>query len=96
MVMQGLRRGNAPFVEANTVSSPNRPKISVKELVERRYITKMLLGMMAWGRAKLTGFPFDAQIEQSGDVYRVTVTVKHIPLPIIPEVIHEPKPEGSL
>lgn len=86
----------SPTVEANSHSNPNRPKISLKELSERKYILKALKGGENWLRSKLAGFPIDVQEEQSGDVYRVTVTVKWIPLPLIPEVIQEPKPEGSL
>jgi hypothetical protein len=47
-------------------------------------------------RSALQGFDFDAQVEQFGDVWRVVVTVGWKPLPLTPEIVDIPKPEGSV
>ena len=79
-----------------TASGLVRPKISMKELCERRLIVKYINAMIRYGQAKLNGFDFSAETQQYGDVYKVVVTVQWKPLPLLPEIVDIPKPEGSV
>ena len=76
-----------------TVQEMTRPTITAKELAEKRYLVKMLKGMIRYGEAKLAGFDFDAQTQQYGNVWRVVITVGYRPLPIYPQVVEGPEPE---
>lgn len=76
-----------------TVQEIARPTITAKELAEKRYLVKMINGMIRYGQAKLAGFDYDAQIEQYGNVWRVVVTVGYRPLPLYPQVVDGPEPE---
>jgi hypothetical protein len=64
-------------------------KITLRELAERRIITKGLNGAAAWLRAKVGVFPIDIEMQQSGDVYEMVVRVTYRPLPPVPEVVYE-------
>jgi hypothetical protein len=64
-------------------------KVTVRELAERRIITKGLNGAVAWLRAKVGMFPIDIQLQQVNDVYEMVVKVTYRPLPPVPEVVYE-------
>ena len=64
-------------------------KIRLRELAERRIITKGLNGAAALLRAKVGVFPIEVQIEQRGDIYEMIVRVTYRPLPPVPEVVYE-------
>jgi hypothetical protein len=64
-----------------------RPTISAKEWNERRYITKVVNATIHYAQSKLAGFPFDAQTERYGDVWRVVLTIKWTPQPPAPKII---------
>jgi hypothetical protein len=85
-----------PAVPSDLLSTKERElrstgpgKITLRELAERRIITKGLNGAAAWLRAKVGVFPIDIQIQQSGDVYEMVVRVTYRPLPPMPEVVYE-------
>jgi len=63
--------------------------VTLRELAERRIITKGLNGAAAWLRAKVGVFPIDIQIQQVDDVYEMIVRVTYRPLPPVPEVVYE-------
>jgi hypothetical protein len=66
-----------------------RPKVTFRELAERRIITKGLNGAAAWLRSKVGVFPINIQIQQVDDVYEMVVKVTYRPLPPVPEVVYE-------
>jgi hypothetical protein len=67
----------------------NPGKITLRELAERRIITKGLNGAAAWLRAKVGMFPIEVQFQQVDDVYEMVVKVTYRPLPPMPEVVYE-------
>jgi hypothetical protein len=71
-------------------------KMSAKEFAERRMIVKAINGMISWARSALTGFDFDAQTEQYGDVWRITITVGWKPLPLPVEIVPTAEINGRL
>jgi hypothetical protein len=64
-------------------------KVTLRELAERRIITKGLNGAAAWLRAKVGVFPMDIQFQQVDDVYEMVVRVTYRPLPPMPEIVYE-------
>jgi hypothetical protein len=75
--------------ERRVISENNKTTITLRELAERRIITKGLNGAAAWLRAKVGVFPIDVQIKQRDDVYEMIVKVTYRPLPPIPEILYE-------
>jgi hypothetical protein len=73
-----------------------RVKVNAKELAEKRLIVKSILGGIAWMRAALQGFDFDAQTEQFGNVWRIVITVGWKPLPLPVEVVPCSEIDGRL
>lgn len=73
-----------------------RPTISAKEWNERRYITKVINATIHYAQSKLAGFPFDAQSERSGNVYRVVLTVQWVPQAPAPKIIPSTEIDGRL
>ena len=65
----------------------SRKKVTLRELAERRIITKGLNGAAAWLRAKVGGFPMDIQFQQVDDVYEMVVKVTY--RPPVSEVVYE-------
>jgi hypothetical protein len=68
-------------------TAPN--SITLRELAERRIITKGLNGAAAWLRAKVGLFPIEVQMQQQGDIYEMLVKVTYRPLPPVPEIVYE-------
>jgi len=66
-----------------------RKKVTLRELAERRIITKGLNGAAAWLRAKVGVFPIEIEMQQRDDVYEMVVKVTYRPLPPMPEVVYE-------
>jgi hypothetical protein len=64
-----------------------RGTISVRELVMRRRLVRLINGIVRYGQAKIAPYEFEAQVEQSGDLYRITMTIRYRDLPPEPEVI---------
>jgi hypothetical protein len=64
-------------------------KVTLRELAERRIITKGLNGAAAWLRAKVGVFPIEIQMQQQGDVYEMLVKVTYRLLPPMPEIVYE-------
>ena len=73
-----------------------RPTLSAKEYAERRYIHKTINAGVHYMQSKLGGFGFDAQTEQYGDVWRVTITVQWKPLPPVPVIVPSTDVDGLL
>ena len=73
-----------------------RPTISAKEWNERRYITKVVNATIHYAQSKLAGFPFDAESEQCGDVWRVVLTIQWTPQPPPPKIIPSTDTDGRL
>jgi hypothetical protein len=67
----------------------SRKKVTLRELAERRIITKGLNGAAPWLRAKVGVFPIDIQFQQVDDIYEMVVKVTYRPLPPVPEVVYE-------
>jgi hypothetical protein len=64
-----------------------RGTITAKELVMRRRLVRLINGVVRYAQAKIAPYRFDAQVEQHGNVYRITMTVEYRDLPPEPEVI---------
>jgi len=80
---------DSPPSQSGRGPSNSKQKITLRELAERRIITKGLNGAAAWLRAKVGMFPIDIQFQQVEDVYEMTVKVTYRPLPPMPEVVYE-------
>jgi len=85
-----------PIVPSDILSRQERElpetspqKVTLRELAERRIITKGLNGAAAWLRAKVGVFPIDIQFQQVDDVYEMVVRVTYRPLPPEPEIVYE-------
>lgn len=63
--------------------------VTLRELAERRIITKGLNGSAAWLRTKVGVFPIEIELQQSQDVYQMIVKVTYRPSPPVPEVVYE-------
>jgi len=74
----------------------DRGTITTKELVTRRRLIRLINGIVRYGQAKIAPYEFEAQVEQSGDVYRITMTVHYRELPPEPEVIIGDLVKGGL
>jgi hypothetical protein len=64
-----------------------RGTITTKELVMRRRLIRLINGVVRYAQAKIAPYEFEAQVEQSADVYRITMTIHYRDLPPEPEVI---------
>jgi len=64
-----------------------RPTISAKESNERRYIQKVVNATIHYAQSKLGGYPFDAQCEHCGNVWKVVLTIEYVPQPPPPKII---------
>jgi hypothetical protein len=64
-----------------------RRTITARELVARRRLIRLINGVVRYAQAKIAPYGFDAQVEQYGNVYRITMTVEYRDLPPEPEVI---------
>ena len=71
------------------ISGNANETVKLRELAERRIITKGLKGAAAWLMAKVGVFPVDVEIKERGDVYQMVVTIRYRPLPSVPEVVYE-------
>ena len=76
-------------MKERNISGNGTETIRLREIAERRIITKGLKGAAAWLMAKVGVFPIDVQIEQRDDVYEMVVRVTYRPLPSVPEVVYE-------
>ena len=64
-----------------------RGTITAKELVMRRRLIRLINGVVRYAQAKIAPYEFEAQVQQYGDLYRITMTVHYRDLPPEPEVI---------
>ena len=89
MTVEGTVPSDIPSNKGRDPSSTTGTKVTLRELAERRIITKGLNGAAAWLRAKVGMFPIDIQFKQVDDVYEMVVKVTYRPMPPVPEVVYE-------
>lgn len=70
------------------VQETARRVMDAKEFADRRYAMKAINAMVNYGRSKLSGYPFHAQIEHDGKIWKISITVEYVrqepPIQIIP------------
>ena len=79
--------------EANSKPDPTKRVISIQEVNELRYFTRMLKGGCNWLTSKFSSYPHDLQLTRANDTYRIVFTVKFVPLGPLPRIDFSRKPQ---
>ena len=70
--------------------------MNAKEFADRRYAAKAINAMVNYGRAKLAGYPFDAEIHYQSNVWKISITVEYVPQPPPIRIIPNNEIDGAL
>jgi len=70
--------------------------MDAKEYADRKYAVRAINAMVNYGRSKLAGYPFDAQIEYQSNVWKISITVEYVPQPPPIKIIPNNEMDGAL